>query len=180
VQEHLRKAEKVVAKTNSLKVRRIDLLEQLHERFETMTDKKAKYDRAMERYDLACDKYKKDMEMWEQRIDPFLEKEVLKQKVDINHRSGSWSSYAYSRSPERWDAGISISFTREELEQHIGAQPQKPDYPSEPAFLRERGTYRQTPQPSLYQAVYQAIQLLLISDDEYVNASTYQMALEVL
>jgi len=168
------------AKTNTLKVRRIDLLEQLHERFETMTDKKAKYERAVERYDLACDKYKRDIEAWEARIIPFLEQEVLKQKVDINYRSGGYSRYSYGRSPERWDAGISLSFEREELEKYIGPQPQKPDYPSEPAFLRERGSYRQTPQPSLYQAVYQAIQLLLISDDEYVNASTYQMALEVL
>lgn len=169
------------AKTNTLKVRRIDLLEQLHERFETMTDKKAKHDRAVERYDLACDKYQKDMEAWEARIIPFLQQEVSKQKVDISHRPESYySRYSYGRSPERWDASISISFERTELERYIGPQPQKPDYPSEPAFLRERGTYRTTPQPSLYQAVYQAIQLLLISDDEYVNASTYQMALEVL
>ena len=170
----------MTVKTNSLKVRRIDLLEQLHERFETMTDKKAKYDRAMERYDLACDKYTQDMEIWEARIPAFLQNAVRGSKVEISHRSGGYSSYSYSRSPERWDAGISISFTREELEDHIGAQPKKPDYPSEPAFLRERGTYRSTPQPSVYQAVYQAIQLLLISDDEYVNASTYQLALEVL
>jgi len=168
------------AKTNTLKVRRIDLLEQLHERFETMTDKKAKYDRALERYDLACDKYKRDIEAWEARIPDFLEGAVRSSDVRIHYRSGGYSRYSYGRSPEEWDASISVSFTREQLEKHLGPQPQKPDYPSEPAFLRERGSYRQTPQPSLYQAVYQAIQLLLISDDEYVNASTYQMALEVL
>ena len=168
------------AKTNTLKVRRIDLLEQLHERFESMTDKKAKYDRAIERYELSCNKYQKEIEVWEARIPAFLEGVVRGSKVDINHRSSSWSRYSYSRSPEQWDANISVSFTREELERHLGPQPQKPDYPSEPAFLRERGTYRQTPQPSVYQAVYQAIQLLMLSDDEYVNASTYQIALEVL
>jgi hypothetical protein len=167
-------------KTNSLKVRRIDLLEQLHERFETMTDTKAKYDRAIERYDLACDKYQREFEAWEARIPDFLEGAVRGSEVSISHRSGGYSRYSYSRYSEEWVASIQVSFTLEELEKHLGAQPQKPDYPSEPAFLRERGTYRQTPQPSLYQAVYQAIQLLLISDDEYVNASTYQIALEVL
>ena len=170
----------MTVKTNSLKVRRIDLLEQLHERFETMTDKKAKYDRALERYDLACNKYQRDIEAWEARIPDFLEGVVRGSEVSINHRSGGYSRYSYGRYSEEWNASISVSFTREELEKHIGAQPQKPEYPSEPAFLRERGTYRQTPQPSLYQAVYQAIQLLLISDDEYVNAATYQLALEVL
>lgn len=167
-------------KTNSLKVRRIDLLEQLHERFETMTDKKAKYERAVERYELACVKYEKEMDAWVSRIPDFLEGAVRGSDVIISHSSGGYSRYSYSRSPEQWSASSSVCFSRQELEKHLGAQPQKPDYPSEPAFLRERGTYRQTPQPSLYQAVYQAIQLLLISDDEYVNASTYQIALEVL
>lgn len=170
------------AKTNSLKVRRIDLLEQLNERFETMTDKKLKYDRAVERYELACEKYKNDVEVWEAKIPIFLDKAVRDAKIEYGHRREHWGSrytYNYS-SDESWSASMSVSFTRTELERRIGPMPEKPEYPSEPAFLRERGTYRQTSQPSLYQAVYQAIQLLLISDDEYVNASTYQMALEVL
>jgi len=48
-----------------------------------------------------------------------------------------------------------------------------------PAFLRDRNGYSKS-YPSTYQAVYQAITLLNMSDDEHVSAATYQMALEVL
>lgn len=166
-------------KTNTLKVRRADLLEQLEARFASMTIEKQKHDKRKIKYDLACDKYFKDVEKWEARIPDFLEGAVRGSKVEFTHRPSNYSRYSYSRYPERWDASISLSFTREELEEHLGPMPEKPEGPETPPFLVERYGYKYN-QPSLYQSVYQAIQLLNMSDDETVSASMYQLALEVL
>jgi hypothetical protein len=165
----------MTVKTNALKVRRIDLLEQLEERFAVMTKEKDKYDKLYAAYLVACDKYDKEVEEWESRIPAFLEGMVRGSKVDIFHRT---ENYRY-RSQERWEASIEVSVTRDELEKKLGRVPERPEGPNKPAFLQEKWGYRYN-SPSLYQSVYQAIQLLHMSDDEHVNASMYQLALEVL
>ena len=171
----------MTTKTNNLKVRRIDLLEQLEERFAAMTKEKEKYDQREAVYQAACDKYFKDMEAWEARIPYFLEGAVRGSEIDYSHRRAHWGSrYSYYSSDESWSASVSVSFTRSELEKHLGPMPEKPEGPNKPAFLCERGGPRYTSVPSVYQSVYQAIQLLHLSDDETVSASMYQNALEVL
>ena len=167
-----------MSKTNTLKVRRVDLLEQLEERFASMTMEKEKYDRLKALYKDACDKYFKEVEKWEARIPDFLEGAVRGSAIEFNRRSNRYSRYSYSLG-ETWEASVNVCFTREDLEKHLGPMPEKPEQPDPPSFLTERyGSSRN--QPSLYQSVYQAIQLLNISDDETVSASTYQSALEVL
>ena len=167
----------MTVKTNNLKVRRIDLLEQLEERFAVMTVEKEKYDKQAALYKTACDKYFKDVEKWEARIPTFLEGAVRGSEIDFSHRTNRYSRY-YS-SEESWSASVNVSVTREELEKHLGPMPEKPEQPDTPSFLTERYGYKYN-QPSLYQSVYQAIQLLHMSDDETVSASMYQLALEVL
>lgn len=165
----------MTVKTNSLKVRRIDLLEQLEERFAVMTKEKDKYDKLYAAYLVACDKYDKEVEEWESRIPAYLEGMVRGSEVTIIHRT---ESYRY-RSQERWEASIDVSLTRDELEKKLGRVPERPEGPERPKFLQEKWGYKYN-SPSLYQSVYQAIQLLHMSDDEHVNASMYQLALEVL
>jgi hypothetical protein len=168
----------MATKTNTLKVRRIDLLEQLEERFAVMTKEKEKHDKVMAAYKVACDKYFEDVEKWEARIPTFLEGVVRGSEIDFSRRSNRHSSRYYS-SEESWTASIDVSFTREELEKKLGSMPKKPECPDTPSFLAERYGYKYN-QPSVYQSVYQAIQLLHMSDDETVPASMYQLALEVL
>ena len=167
----------MASKTNTLKVRRIDLLEQLEERFASMTIEKEKYEKQHALYKAACDKYFKDVEKWEARIPAFLEGMVRGSEIDFSHRTNRYSRY-YS-SEESWTASVNVSVTREELEKHLGSMPEQPESPDKPSFLCERGGYKHD-QPSTYQSVYQAIQLLHLSDDETVSASMYQLALEVL
>jgi hypothetical protein len=166
----------MTVKTNALKVRRIDLLEQLEERFAVMTKEKDKYDKLYAAYLVACDKYDKEVEEWESRIPAFLEGMVRGSEVTIFHRT---ENYYRRTSQERWEASIDVSVTRDELEKKLGPVPKKPEGPDRPAFLQEKWGYKYN-SPSLYQSVYQAIQLLHMSDDEHVNASMYQLALEVL
>jgi len=168
----------MTTRTNTLKVRRIDLLEQLEERFASMTIEKEKYDKRYALYKAACDKYFKDIEAWEARIPTFLEGVVRGSEIDFGRRSMRHSTRYYS-SEESWTASIDVSFTRAELEKRLGPVPEKPEDPDKPSFLTERYGYKYN-QPSLYQSVYQAIQLLHLSDDETVSASMYQLALEVL
>ena len=87
-------------------------------------------------------------------------------------------NYRY-RSDEAYSLGVDVRYTMEELQELIGNYPKRPEGPDRPAFLRERIGYTKS-YPNLYQAVYQAITLLSMSDDEHVSASTYQIALEVL
>ena len=167
----------MTTKTNTLKVRRIDLLEQLEERFAVMTKEKEKHDKVMAAYKVACDKYFEDVEKWEARIPDFLEGVVRGSKITHSH-----NTHHYGRrwsSEETWSASIDVSFTREELEKKLGSMPKKPECPDTPSFLTQRYGYKYN-QPSVYQSVYQAIQLLHMSDDETVPASMYQLALEVL
>lgn len=164
-------------KTNSLKVRRVDLLEQLEERFAVMTKKKERYETLYAIYSEECDEYHKAVEAWEEGINAFLNARAKKTKPTISHRTKSYG-YRYS-SEEYWSIGFELSFTREELAREMGPEPEKPDCPEKPEFLYEGRGYKYD-RPSLYQSVYQAIQLLHLSDDEYVNAATYQMALEVI
>ncbi len=101
----------MTVKTNALKVRRIDLLEQLEERFAVMTKEKDKYDKIYAAYLVACDKYDKEMEEWESRIPAYLEGMVRGSEVTIIHRT---ENYRY-RSEERWEASIDVSLTRAEF-----------------------------------------------------------------
>lgn len=167
----------MTVKTNSLKVRRIDLLEQLEERYAVMTKEKQKYDALVAVYEQECDAYLKAVNDWESKIDAFLIAKAKKEKPTIVHRTRSYG-YRYS-SEEQWSIGFDLTFTREDIAREMGPEPEKPDYPDIPAFLREGRGYKYD-RPSLYQCVYQSIQLLSLSDDEHVSASTYQMALEVL
>lgn len=153
------------------------MLEQLEERFAVMTKEKDKYDQVKAKYELACDKYEKDMEEWESKIHGFLLERIKKQEPIYSHRvNRGYSRYSID---ETWNLSIDLSLTRDELNVQMGPEPKKPECPDTPGFLRGHHGYKYN-QPSLYQAVYQAIQLLHLSDDEYVNASTYQFALEVL
>jgi hypothetical protein len=171
-----RKVEKVTVKTNTLKIRRIDLLEQLEERFAVMSKEKEKYDKVMVAYKVACDKYFENVEKWEARIPAFLEEVVRGSEIHFGHNT---HHYGRRSTEETWSASIDVSFTREELEKKLGSMPKKPECPDTPSFLAERYGYKYN-QPSVYQSVYQAIQLLHMSDDETVPASMYQLALEVL
>jgi hypothetical protein len=166
----------MTVKTNTLRVRRIDLLEQLEERYVFMTKEKERYDKEMTLYQEACDKYEADVERWEAKIEPFLRAELKKQEPVFVHHN---RDYRYRSSYEYYSMSSEIRYTLEELQDLIGKYPERPEGPSIPDFLREGRGYKYD-RPSLYQCVYQAIQLLSLSDDEHVNASTYQMALEVL
>lgn len=164
-------------KTNSLRVRRIDLLEQLEERYVVMTKKKEKYEALYALYEEECDAYYKAVEAWEDGINAFLIAKAKKEKPSIIHRERSYRSYG--RGEESWSIGFDLTFTRDDLIREMGPEPEKPEGPDKPDFLLEGRGYKYD-RPSLYQSVYQAIQLLSLSDDEHVSASTYQMALEVL
>lgn len=141
-----------------------------------MTKEKERYDKEYALYEQGCDKYYADIKKWEERIEPFLLAELKKQEPTLVHHN---RDFRYRGSYERFSMSIDVSYTMDELQSLIGKYPEKPDYPSMPAFLSERNGYSRS-YPSTYQAVYQAITLLGMSDDEYVNAATYQMALEVL
>ena len=166
----------MTVKTNTLRVRRIDLLEQLEERYVFMTKEKERYDKEMTLYQEACDKYEADVERWEAKIEPFLRAELKKQETVFVHHN---RDYRYRSSYEYYSMSVEIRYTLEELQDLIGKYPERPEGPSLPAFLRDRNGYSKS-YPSTYQAVYQAITLLNMSDDEHVSAATYQMALEVL
>lgn len=169
----------MAAKTNSLKVRRMDLLEQLEERYAWMTKEKEKYEKQEAIYNALCDEYQKEVDRWEARIPDFLEGAVRGLEVDVRYRPGGYSRYSMYRSSDEWSANVSVSFTREELQKYIGPEPTRPEGPERPSFLKERYGYKYN-QPSIYQSVYQALQLLHMSDDEHVSASMYQAALEAL
>lgn len=140
-----------------------------------MTKEKERFDKANALYQAACDKYETDIEKWEAKIYPFLMSQFKAAKPDFSHYE---RNFRY-RSDESYSLGASVSYTRDELKQLIGGYPEQPESVEPPAFMRERYGYKYN-SPSVYQAVYQAIQLLSMSDDEHVNASTYQLALEVL
>lgn len=164
----------MVAKTHTLKVRRIDLLEQLEERYAWMTKEKEKYEIQETAYKLACDKYYKAIEKWEACIPNALEQALKKAE-------STWSERRYG-GDTTYTASVRVDMEVKDLERIIGPYPTKPDNHVEPpTFLAKRyGTYREGALPCVYDAVYQTIKLLSLSDDETVSASTYQVALEVL
>jgi hypothetical protein len=163
-------------KTNTLKVRRIDLLEQLEERYASMTKEKERYELEAGIYQIACDKYAADIERWEAKIEPFMLAQLKKEEPVFMHHN---KDYRYRSSYEGYSMSLDIRYTLDELQELIGKYPERPNGPELPAFLTNRGAWSK-PSPSIYQAVYQAITLLNMSDDEHVSAATYQMALEVL
>jgi len=168
----------MTTKLNTLKVRRIDLLEELEERYAVMTKEKEKYDALLVEHRAKLDKHEELVEQWKENIKRYLLKrwEDATPEIDYHERD----SYARSwNRMERWTASLNITYTMDELEKIVGLKPEPPEGPKEPKFLAERWGVRHIT-PSLYQTVYQAIQVLNLSDDEYVQASMYQMALEVL
>lgn len=152
------------------------MLEQLEERYAVMTKEKESYEKELALYNAACDKYLADVERWEAKIEPFLIAQLKKQEPVFVHHN---RDYRYRSSTEYYSMSIDVRYSMEELQELIGNYPKRPEGPDTPAFLLNRNGYSKF-YPSTYQAVYQAITLLSMSDDEHVNAATYQMALEVL
>ncbi len=175
----------MTTKLNTLKVRRIDLLEQLEERYKVMTKEKEKYETLVEKFHQEHDQYSKQVEQWQDKIKQYLLERFREITPEVEYRGrDSYARYWQTYRMERWSATLDISYTVEELVKLIGEPPEEPTGPEMPPFLRDkwgRGRgYSTVVSPSLYQSVYQAIQVLNLSDDEYVPASMYQMALEVL
>ena len=169
-----------MTKTNNLKVRRIDLLEQLEERYAWMVKEKEKWEQADKKYKLACDQYYADTEAWDSKIQGALKDALLKEKdISYTHYSGGYSRDNYGIGA--WKATISVELDGDDLIKIIGAYPKKPKETVErPSFLASRYNSYRSDTPTLYASVYQAIQLLKMSDDETVSASMYQLALEAL
>jgi hypothetical protein len=162
---------------NSLKVRRTDLLEQLQERYVFMTAEKEKYDKALakwykddEVYDLAVEKYKKD-------VQDYLYSMVKLDKMDYSIRHDS-----YNRSCYRVTADTSVDVSEAQVIRAVGKHPVRPEGPIRPNFLESRhsGSYSRPSLPSIYESVYQAIQVLSMSDDYEVKAQMFNDALIAL
>lgn len=170
----------MTARLNNLKVRRIDLLEQLEERYAVMTKEKEKYEVLLERFREECDKHDELVEQWKEGIKQYLLKRWKDATPEIDYHERDSYARSWNRM-ERWTASLDITYTMDELERIVGPRPERPEGPEMPSFLRDKwGRGYNSVSPSLYQSVYQAIQVLHLSDDEHVPASMYQMALEVL
>lgn len=168
----------MTAKLNTLKVRRIDLLEQLEERYVVMTKEKEKYDELVVKHREEYDAYEKRVEQWKDDIKQYLLKRLKEATPQVEYHGRDAYARSWNRL-ERYSASLDITYTLDELEKLVGPRPEEPEGPERPKFLCEKWGYKYT-SPSLYQSVYQAIQVLQLSDDEHVPASMYQMALEVL
>lgn len=167
-----------MTKTNNLKVRRKDLLEQLEKRYAWMNKEKEKWEQADKKYKLACDQFFVDEAAWESKIKDALKDALLKEKaISYGHHDYGQDKYQIGT----YKATISVELNGDDLIKIIGPYPKKPRQVVErPDFLESRyNSYRSNP-PALYASVYQAIQLLNMSDDEYVAAATYQNALDAL
>jgi hypothetical protein len=169
------KGKKMGAKTNSLKVRRIDLLEALEERYVQLTKQKDAYDKLNDAYNIACAKYEKDEKAYEKRMDDFLRGCAVGGEVNWSGVSSRWGSDEYY-----YRVVSEVHVKHKDVIKAIGPAPKRPQSTMTPSFLRPRTGRGYSVEPSVYEAVYQAIQLLHMSDDETVSASTYQAALEVL
>jgi len=165
------------ATMNSLKVRRTDLLEQLQERYAFMTVEKEKYDKAKlkyekddEAYDLAVEQYGKD-------VRTFLRSCVKLDKVEYDIRRNSYSGSDYRVTVES-----SVDVTEAQVIRAVGKHPVRPEGPTRPNFLESRhsGSYSRPSIPSIYESVYQAIQVLSMSDDYEVKAQMFNDALIAL
>jgi hypothetical protein len=163
------------AKTNSLKIRRLDLLEALEERYAALTKQKDEYEKLDKEYNLASTKYDKDVKAYEKRMDDFLRGCTVGGEVHWSSSSRRWGS------DEQYYRVVSeVHVPHKAVVKAIGPEPERPTSTPTPYFLRSRMGRGYTVEPTLYEAVYQAIQLLHMSDDETVSASMYQLALEVL
>ena len=165
---------------NTLTVRRVDLLEQLQERYNFMSIEKAKYEKELDTFYALSKKYETDVQKWEERIPTVLEGMIRGSEIDYSHRRESYSRYSHSR--ETWSASVSVCLSREEVTQIIGPEPTRPDAPDTPDFLHPRRgrTYSSPMSPSIYEAVYQAIGVLSLSNDEEVKAQMFNDALLAL
>jgi hypothetical protein len=160
---------------NSLKVRRVDLLEQLQERYVFMTAEKEKYDKALakwhkddEVYDLAVEQYDKD-------VHNNLRSMVKLDKVEYDYRRNSYSGSDY-----RVTAEAAVIVTEAQVLRAVGKYPARPKSPDRPSFLEARRNRSYDPVSSIYDAVYQAIQVLSMSNDEEVKAQMFNDALIAL
>jgi len=159
---------------NTLTVRRVDLLEQLEERYTYMTQEKVKYEKAVEKFHALTKKYDADLEKWEARVPTLLEGMVRGSDIDYSHNTERYGRYQWNR--ETWNASISVSLNRDEVTRLIGPEPTRPEAPDTPEFLQQRRLtrgYSAPPAPSLYEAVYQAIAILSISNDDDVKAQMF-------
>jgi hypothetical protein len=168
----------MTAKLNTLKVRRVDLLEELEERYEVMTKEKEAYEKLFKKYNKECDKHTEQVEQWKEEIKQYLLKRWKDATPEVEYQERDPYARSWNRM-ERWTASLDITYTVDELEKIVGSRPEEPKCPDRPKFLSEKWGYKYT-SPSLYQSVYQAIQVLRLSDDEHVSAAMYQSALEVL
>jgi hypothetical protein len=162
-------------KTNTLKVRRIDLLEALEERYVQMTKHKEAYEKVNDAYNIACTKYEKDVKAYEKRMDDFLRGCAVGGEVNWTGSSRRWSDDEYY-----YRVISEVHVKHKDVIKAIGPEPKRPESTLTPSFLRSRTGRGYSVEPSVYESVYQAIQLLHMSDDETVSAATYQAALEVL
>jgi hypothetical protein len=163
------------AKTNSLKIRRLDLLETLEERYAALTKQKDEYEKLDKEYNLASIKYDKDVKAYEKRMDDFLRGCTVGGEVNWSSSSRRWGS------DEQYYRVVSeVHVPHKDVVKAIGPEPERPTSTPTPYFLRSRMGRGYAVEPSVYESVYQAIQLLHMSDDETVSASMYQLALEVL
>ena len=165
----------MAGKTNTLKVRRIDLLEMLEERYVQMTKQKEAYQKAEAAYEIARIKHEKDLTAYEKRMDDFLRGCAVGGEVN-------WAGSSRRRSSNEYYYRVisEVHVPHKDVIKAIGPEPKHPESVSMPGFLRSRHGRGYSVEPSVYESVYQAIQLLHMSDDENVSAATYQAALEVL
>jgi hypothetical protein len=162
---------------NSLKVRRTDLLEQLQERYVYMTLEKNKYDKALEKWykddaahDVAVEQYEKD-------VHTYLYSMVKLEKIEYDIRRNSYSGSDY-----RVTAQADVMVSEAQVIRNVGKYPPQPKKPERPDFLESRhsGSYSRPSLPSIYESVYQAIQVLSMSDDYEVKAQMFNDALVAL
>ena len=161
---------------NSLKVRRVDLLEQLQERYDFMTKEKDKYEAARAKYfeddakyDIACAKYK-------QRVDDFLRGCASMGEINYTARRDRWSN----SDALEYRVITEVTVTEAAVIQKVGPEPTRPMSPNKPDFLHERRGRGYSTEPSVYEAVYQAIAVLSLSNDEEVKAQMFNDALIAL
>ena len=161
---------------NSLKVRRVDLIEQLQERYEFMTKEKDAYDKALAKFqrddaahDIAVAQYEKD-------VHTYLYSMVKLDRVEYDIRRNSYSGSDY-----RVTAEAAVIVTEAQVVRAVGKYPTRPKAPVAPVFLQtRRGRSWSDELPSIYEAVYQAIQVLNMSNDEEVKAQMFNDALIAL
>lgn len=162
---------------NSLKVRRVDLLEQLQERYVFMTAEKDKYDKALAKWYKDDDAYDLAVEQYEKDVRDYLYSMVKLDKMDYSIRHDS-----YNRSHYRVTADTSVDVSEAQVIRAVGKHPQRPKSPVRPSFLESRSSrsYSSPNLPSVYESVYQAIQVLGMSDDYEVKAQMFNDALIAL